>query len=306
MGRDRDRVQRALRSPKWWARGFVLVLAIAAGVSCGTVNYLDPAGPSHEGRFAEASAPPRPGVPFRVVTFNIAYAVEIDLALELLKQSPPLMAADILALQEMDAPTVERIARELGMDSVYVPSAVHPKTDRDFGCAILSPWPLVEPGKVVLPIAAFGSGVRRSAARATLQRGDERVRVYSVHLPSPLGVTGGARRQQLEVLLADAADSTDPVVIAGDFNSHDVGKQLTEAGFAWPTRDVGTTSKFFFFGMSIDHIFARGLESLSGVEAAGAVKDNRGASDHRPVWAVLVVPDTRDPPYSSPVTEERR
>ncbi len=267
----------------------VLTFLAAVCAACATVNYLDPTGPWHEARFAEMSrSPPPAGAPLRVVTFNIAYAVKIDLALEVLRQSPPLQGPDVLALQEMDAPGVERIARELGMNSVYVPSAVHPKTDRDFGCAILSPWPLVEPGKVVLPVAAFGSGVRRAAVRATVRWGEQRVRVYSLHLPSPLGVTGAARRQQLEVLLADAAGSTDPVVIAGDFNSHDAGDTLVEAGFSWPTRAVGTTSKLFFFGMSIDHIFARGLESPSGVEAVGAVKDNRGASDHRPVWAVLV------------------
>jgi endonuclease/exonuclease/phosphatase (EEP) superfamily protein YafD len=118
------------------------------------------------------------------------------------------------------------------------------------------------------------------------------VRVYSVHLPSPLGVTGAARRQELEVLLADAADSADPVVITGDFNSRDVGKQMVKAGYTWPTRDVGATSAFSLFGiriagMSIDHVFARGLESPAGVEAAGVVQDNRGASDHRPVWALF-------------------
>jgi endonuclease/exonuclease/phosphatase family metal-dependent hydrolase len=225
-----------------------------------------------------------------VVTFNIAYAVKVDLAIDVLRETPQLRNPDVLALQEMDAPGTERIARELGMNAVFVPSAVHPKTGRDFGCAILSPWPLVEPGKVVLPIAAFGSGVRRSAARATVLRGDERLRSYSVHLPSPLGVTGAARRQQLEVLLADAAGFTGPVVIAGDFNSHDVGTQLVEVGYSWPTRDVGTTSRFFFFGMSIDHIFARGLAAIPGVESFGAVKENRGASDHRPVWAILVAP----------------
>jgi endonuclease/exonuclease/phosphatase family metal-dependent hydrolase len=273
------------------ARGFVFALAVAAGAGCATVNYLDPAGPFHEERFAAASpSPPPPGTPLRVVTFNIAYAKKIDRALEVLRQSPPLVAPDVLALQEMDAPSVARVARELGMNSIFVPSAIHPKTDRDFGCAVLSPWPLVEPGKVVLPIAAFGSGVRRSAVRVTLQRGDERIRVYSVHLPSPLGVTGYARRQQVEVLVADAADSPDPVVIAGDFNSNDVGKQFVGAGYAWPTRDVGTTSKFFFVGMSIDHIFARGLVPAPGVDSFGAVKENRGASDHRPVWAILVAP----------------
>jgi len=268
-----------------------LVFAIAAGVGCATVNYLDPTGPSLETRFGEASpSPPPPGAPLRVVTFNIAYAVKVDLAIDVLRETPQLRNLDVLALQEMDAPGTERIARELGLNSVFVPSAVHPKTDRDFGCAILSPWPLVEPGKVVLPVAAFGSGVRRSAARATVLRGDERLRSYSVHLPSPLGVTGAARRQQLEVLLADAAGFTGPVVIAGDFNSHDVGKQLVEAGYSWPTRDVGTTSKFFFFGMSIDHIFARGLGAATDAESFGVVRETRGASDHRPVWALLVAP----------------
>jgi len=274
------------------ARGLMLGLAIAVCAACATVNYLDPAGPLHEERFAEASpSPPPPGAPLRVVTFNIAYAVKIELAIDVLRDTPQLRNPDVLALQEMDAPGTERIARDLGMNSVFVPSAVHPKTDRDFGCAILSPWPLVEAGKVVLPIGAFGSRVRRSAARATVVRGDERLLSYSVHLPSPLGVTGAARRQQLEVLLADAAGFTGPVVVAGDFNSHDVGRQLVKAGYSWPTRDVGTTSKFFFFGMSIDHIFARGLVAISSVESFGSVKENRGASDHRPVWVILVAPD---------------
>ena len=273
--------------------GFALALVAALGVSCSTVNYLDPAGPSYEERFADSAPPhPAPGARLRVVSFNIAYAVKIDQALELLREDPALRDVDVLALQEMDAPGTERLARELGMNSVYVPSAVHPKTSRDFGCAILSPWPLVEPGKVVLPIAAFGSGVRRSAVRATVLWGEHRVRVYSVHLPSPLGVTGGARRQQLEVLLADVADSAEPVVLTGDWNSKDVGKQIVAAGFSWPTRDVGSTSKFLFFGMSIDHIFAKGLESPADADAAGVVQDNRGASDHRPVWAVFAPPES--------------
>jgi endonuclease/exonuclease/phosphatase family metal-dependent hydrolase len=289
-GQAVDRIRSSAPCRPWSLFGLALVLAL--GVSCATVNYLDPSGPSHETRFADASAsPPPPGSPLRVVTFNVAYAAEIDLAIDVLQKTPELRNPDVLALQEMDPPGTERIAQNLGMNSVFVPSAVHPRTGRDFGCAILSPWPLVEPGKVVLPIAAFGSGVRRSAARVTVLRGEERLRFYSVHLPSPLGVTGAGRRQQIEVLLADAAVFTGPVVIAGDFNSHDVGKQFMEAGYSWPTRDVGTTSKFLFFGMSIDHIFARGLDSQNEVEAVGAIEDNRGASDHRPVWAVLVAPD---------------
>jgi endonuclease/exonuclease/phosphatase family metal-dependent hydrolase len=273
------------------SRRLGLALAAAASIACATVNYLDPTGPSYETRFAEAArSPPPPGSPLRVVTFNIAFAVKIDLALEVLQQSPPLRGLDVLVLQEMDAPSVERIARTLQMNSLYVPSAVHPKSGRDFGCAILSPWPLVEPGKVVLPFAAVGSRVRRSAARATILRGGERTRVYSVHLPSPLGVTSYARREQLKVILADAAGSPDPVVIAGDFNSNDLGERFVDAGYEWITRDVATTTRFLFFGLSFDHVFARGLVAAPGVDSFGVVGDNRGASDHRPVWAVLARP----------------
>jgi endonuclease/exonuclease/phosphatase family metal-dependent hydrolase len=285
MGLMSSRVRALLPGPLGWG----LLLVVALGVACSTVNYLDPSGPFYETSFAEPRASGG-DAQLRVVTFNIAYAKKVELALELLRD-PPLQALDVLALQEMDAPAVKRMARELAMNSLYIPSAIHPSTNRDFGCAILSPWPLVEPGKVVLPIAGFGSGVRRSAVRATVLWGDRRVRIYSVHLPSPLGVTGAARRQQMGVLLEDAADSTDPVVIAGDFNSKDVGQQVVAAGYSWPTRDVGATSKFFFFGMSIDHIFVKGLESPSEGVGCGAVADNKGASDHRPVWAVLETPD---------------
>jgi endonuclease/exonuclease/phosphatase family metal-dependent hydrolase len=265
---------------------FAVALGAALGVGCHTVNYLDPSGPFYETEYSKGSGVAGGGQ-LKVVTFNIEYAKKVDLALELLTETPALEDPDVLALQEMDPPAVEEMARRLGMNSLYIPSAVHPSTGRDFGCAILSPWPLVEPGKVVLPIAAFGSGVQRSAVRATVVRGEQRVRVYSVHLPSPLGVTGLARRQQIAVLLDDAKGSPDPVVIAGDFNSRDVGPQIMAAGYSWVTRDVGATSSFFFFGMSIDHIFARGLEPVGGEASSGAVQDNRGASDHRPVWALL-------------------
>ena len=135
-----------------------------------------------------------------MVSFNIAYAIEIDRALEVLRGAEPLRDPDILALQEMDAPGTERIAKALGMNAVYFPSGVHPKHQRDFGCALLSPWPLVEPRKLVLPHGARGSGLVRSATVATLLRGDERIRAYSVHLPSPLAVSGGSRLDELRVL----------------------------------------------------------------------------------------------------------
>ena len=177
--------------------------------------------PSASSAANEPPEAPAAAQPLRVVSFNIAYAIEIERAIEVLRGTEALRDADLVALQEMDAPGTERIAKALGMNAVYFPSGVHPKHERDFGCALLSPWPLVEPRKLVLPHGARGSGLRRSATIATVVRGGSRIRAYSVHLPSPLAISGGSRKHELRVLAEDASASADPVVILGDFNSHE-------------------------------------------------------------------------------------
>ncbi len=269
-----------------------LVLA-ASGPGCASaVNHLDPTGPLY--RYSREAAPAAPAVarPVRVVSFNIAYAIEIDRAIEVLRETEALREPDILALQEMDAPGTERIARALGMNAVYFPSGVHPKHERDFGCAVLSPWPLEEPRKLVLPHGARVSGLRRSAVSAVVVLGSQPVRVYSLHLPSPLAISGGSRKAQLRALAEDAATFPGPVVIAGDFNSHRKVEELAKAGFEWFTRDLGDTARLRVLGiglggLSYDHVLAKGLRLADAPGATGIVQDNRGASDHKPIWAVL-------------------
>ena len=277
------------------------LLLVAAGCAK-AVNYPGPSGPLHTvTRAAAPFPPPPPGRgPLRIVSFNVAYAIEIERAIEVLLLSEPLRGADVVALQEMDAPGTERIARALGMNAVYYPSGVHPKHERDFGCAILSPWPLEAPRKLILPHGARVSGLIRAATSAVVVRGEERVRVYSVHLPSPAAISGGSRREQLRTLAADADSAGMPVVIAGDFNSYGKVEELERAGYAWVTRDAGGTTRLRLLGIPLrslrsDHILARGLRG-AGPDSTGVVADNRGASDHRPVWAVLT---------SAPVTTSR-
>jgi len=274
--------------------GTALLLWAALGAGCGrAVNYLDPDGPLHAFRpeVAARAAAPRPGAPFRVVSFNVAHAIEIDHAIEVLRLAPELRGADVVALQEMDAPGAERIARALGFHAVYFPSGVHPAHRKDFGCAVLSPWPLEAPSKVLLPHGARVSGLRRAATAATVVRGRERVRVYSVHLPAPVSISPGARRDELRVLAGEALGHDGPVVIAGDFNSHGAAGELAKAGFRWTTRETGATTRLRLLGLNVkglayDHVLARGLDAY----ATGVVQDNRGASDHRPVWALLAPP----------------
>jgi endonuclease/exonuclease/phosphatase family metal-dependent hydrolase len=259
----------------------LLALAVAAGCAR-ALSYLDPAGPLYRHTVEPPAGGPAPAAtaPLRVVSFNVQHALRITEALDAIAGSPALRDADVLALQEMDAPGVERIARALGMSSVFFPSGVHPAYHRDFGCAVLSRWPLVDPRKLVLPHGARISGLRRAVASAVVVRGALRVRVYSVHLPSPRAVSGGSRREQMRVLAADAATFAGPVVIAGDFNSDDVGRELVAAGFAWPTRGSRPTTAD---GHAYDHVFLRGLSA----SAAGVEPDNRQASDHKPVWTLL-------------------
>jgi endonuclease/exonuclease/phosphatase family metal-dependent hydrolase len=267
---------------------FAVVIAPLASFACGAaINYLDPSGPLYETRHAAPSLESSAEWRLRVVTFNIKYAIHVDRATAVLRESEALQKLDLLALQEMDAPGVEKIATALRLNSLYAPGGVHPASGRDFGCALLSPWPLIEPRKVLLPHGARGSGLRRAAVGATLLRAGKRIRVYSVHLPAPFGVSGAGRRDEVEALLADAAESPDPVVIAGDLNSHGIGEQFVKGGYTWLTRSVGpTTWEMGVLKLAYDHVFTKGLAAVPG-PAAEVVRDNKKASDHRPVWVLI-------------------
>lgn len=273
------------------AIAWVLAIAIAATGCAKAVNYPSLTEPIATWE-SQQSSRPADTTSFRVVSFNIAFAIEIDRAIEVLEQSPALQGADVIALQEMDAPGTERIARALRMNSVYFASGVHPRHDRDFGCAILSPWPLVEPRKLILPHRARVSGLQRAATSAVVMHGTRPVRVYSVHLPAPMSISGGSRIAQLRALAANGDSAGMPVVIAGDFNSHGKVEELARAGYDWVTKDIGGSIPKRVLGihvsdLSYDHIVTRGLHLAGGPDSMGIVQDNRKASDHKPIWAVL-------------------
>lgn len=69
-------------------------------------------------------------------------------------------------------------------------------------------------------------------------------------------------------------------------NSGSVGRVARDIGYAWPTERGPNTTR----GARWDHIFLRGLASPA-TAATGTVMDVRGASDHRPVWAIAILRD---------------
>jgi endonuclease/exonuclease/phosphatase family metal-dependent hydrolase len=261
-------------------RGGAVCLGLLLAAGCATArNYEDPKGPV---RVGVGAPPPSPRAELRVVSFNIKFATHVDRAVALLSRPGPLRDADVLVLQEMDEASTEEVARALGLNHVYVPSAVHPSSHRDFGVAILSPWSLEDPRKVPLPHEHRFRHLRRAAAAVTAITALGPVRVYGVHLESPSGLWGGDRRDQARAVLADASTWAGPVVVAGDFNGRGGAQETAKAGFLWLTERVGPTAFLFAF----DHVLARGL-CPAGEGAAGVSKDATDASDHDPVWAVL-------------------
>ena len=99
-----------------------------------------------------------------------------------------------------------------------------------------------------------------------------------------INATPAAQRAQLAVVLADA-DHYPQVILGGDMNSHGVVRVAHERGYEWPTERGPKTTRLGRW----DHILLKGLRS-AGPSAAGTVLDVRGASDHRPVWAVAALP----------------
>jgi endonuclease/exonuclease/phosphatase family metal-dependent hydrolase len=264
-------------------RAVVLAVALATGPACAAVqNYLDVSGP----RYANNLASERTGIVptqgaegLRIVTFNIKYARQIDRAIDLLSSEGPLHAADIIALQEMDAPGVERIAQALGLAYVYYPAAVHPRADKDFGNAVLVRGRIEEDHKLILPHAGRFGGMRRIAVAVTATVGGRRLRIYSTHLGTPKDVSSAGRRAQVAAILEDARNADVPVVVAGDCNARGgVAAAFQASGFRWPTEDVGRTISVF----SWDHVFVRGFDG--GLPLRSGAVDSRGASDHRAVW----------------------
>lgn len=286
----------------------VAVTALAVLTACARgINYTDPAGPRFAGTtdpvpgaawtgpHVEAAAAARVPTPdsLRVVTFNVRYSEQTDLAIQLLQTSPMLRGADVLMLQEMNEDAVAETAAALGMNYVYYPALLHPVPKKNFGNAILSRWPIIDDEKLILPSRSMSRGAQRVAVAATLLVGDERVRVFAVHLSTILEVWFTGQTYQIQAVLAAARDY-DRVIVAGDMNSRDnVGSLFTGEGYFWPSRNTGPTTHGFF---AVDHVFSRGFT----VGGSAAVQDNLGASDHLPVWASLAFPHEQQTALGSP------
>jgi len=264
----------------------VAVLLVVLTASCRAVlNYPSALGPRYAGAPESTTTVHADGHMLRVVTYNVQWGKHVDRAINVLKTRAPLPDADIVVLQEMDAGGTRRIADALGMSWVYYPAAVHPKLGHDFGNAVLSRWPIIEDEKLMLPHIGGLRHAQRIATAATVLVGTVRVRVYSAHLGTPSDIRPAKRRDQVRTILADAA-AYPFVIVAGDMNSHGIGREFQASGFWWPTEHNGFTTAFFNW----DHVFLRGFTTPAPeLKYSGIVRDTLGTSDHDPVWAIAML-----------------
>ncbi|HXG57208.1 MAG TPA: endonuclease/exonuclease/phosphatase family protein [Vicinamibacterales bacterium] len=187
------------------------------------------------------------------------------------------------------------LARALGLSLYYVPSmrtGAPGGSNEDRGNAILSTLPLDGLTAIELPFERQ----RRVAVAATLKgitpKGTPwQLRVGSVHLDNRFGIKKAwigsefARARQARGL-REALHGTEPLVLAGDFNTWFgfADTAFRETAKAFPQTIVTDRRRTFMGLMRLDHVFYR---LPAGWRADVRRADSASGSDHYPLITTL-------------------
>ena len=295
---------------RWRPSVCLATFCLVAAAGCASAparNFLDTEGPRFAGSF-RAGGPTRARAvainedpTFSVASYNIKFGEEPDNALETLRNGG-LDDVDLLLLQEMTLAATVRIAGSLGFEYVYYPATIHPASGQEFGVAILSPWPIRDDHKIVLPdfVDSRDPAAKVAATGIAWIRGIP-VGVVNVHLQ--LGLSPEQTQEQIRTIVdctfsercenpeAPLLSRVSYVVVAGDLNTSNRGKKraadaiLTAAGLR-QVPGIGRTFKYLFFGLGkLDHIYT---SPTLEVEESGHVRGFFATgSDHHPIYARL-------------------
>jgi endonuclease/exonuclease/phosphatase family metal-dependent hydrolase len=249
---------------------------------------------------AQATAAVAPAE-IKIVTYNMRWrgGEELRAITKLLRDDPFLGGADVIGLQEVDrnrkrsgnVDAARQMAEELGLNFAWAaaPNDGTKRGDREAGedetgVAILSPHPLTDVTRLVLPNAGPNCQ-RRAAIGATVRIGKTDVRVYSVHAETRIPVE--RKVEQWRAILDDlkSHENVARVVVLGDFNTikeKDVKaarRLFTDAGFTTPFADDELTWETFIVALKLDWLWLRGLQPT-----AHGIRRNVTYSDHFPLW----------------------
>ncbi|MGZ5484008.1 MAG: endonuclease/exonuclease/phosphatase family protein, partial [Pyrinomonadaceae bacterium] len=258
---------------------FLLTLAVMALTSTWAAAQTNGANEAHlleSGKAKTLADPPRANE-LKIVSYNIRWrsGEGLQQIIHWLKDAGSLRPA-IIGLQEVDrarersgnANHAKGIADELGM--YYAWTAPHAtksgKQEEETGVAILSPYPLTDVTRIVLPNPGPG-GRLRVAIGATVNLseppasagGRRKIRVYSVHGETRLEIA--KKVEQLRAVLDDLHKYPKdmPAIVLGDFNTWElpaiegIRKLFRASDFTTPFPDDESTfrDKFLMFDVNL-------------------------------------------------------
>jgi len=296
-----------LKAPSFF---LILSFVVASGVALAQRTDLDAASLIESGKADRLFTPPATSE-LKIVSYNIRWRSggELQQITRWLKEAAS-SRPTIIGLQEVDRAKkrsgrvnhVKALADSLGM--YYAWTAPHTKArseEEETGVAILSPYPLTDVTRIVLPNPGPGGRVR-VAIGATAQIGKTSIRVYSVHGETRLAIA--KKVEQLRAVLDDLQKHPKdmPAIVLGDFNSWEVPaiegvrKLFTTAGFSTPFPDDESTffrkALMFDVKLKLDWIWVRGLTPQSyGIDRSLTV------SDHFPLWTVVKLSEVSPSPH---------
>lgn len=241
-----------------------------------------------------------------IVTYNIRWRAgdQLKQIANWLKEKQPA----VIALQEVDrarkrtgnANTARALAEQLGMFYAWAaPPSVKATDEEEPGVELLSPYPISDVARIVLPNQGPG-GRSRVALGATIKMGKMDVRVYSVHAENRIAEL--KKVEQLNAVLADLErrPKSTPAIVMGDFNTWEPAmvdrarEVFTKAGFITPFPDGRATFQrkivFYNLELKLDWIWLRGLESKSfDIDRLFTV------SDHFPLSTTVTLKQNGEP-----------
>ena len=244
----------------------------------------------------------QPADELRVVSYNIKHGQGNDKAVDLERTANVIRAhrPDIVGLQEVDdrtersgkLPQAERLGRSLGMHHAF--GRFMDYQGGAYGMAILTRQPIVATHPVPLPEGnepriALAVEIRLAGGRPGLRQGfgGQALTIVNVHFDWVSD--DGFRFAQAETLTKYLDELKTPYILLGDFN--DLPESRTLALFRARAGEAPKpeADRFTFSATApareIDYIFFAPRSEWRAREVK--VVDERVASDHRPVVAVL-------------------
>ncbi|HXI22603.1 MAG TPA: endonuclease/exonuclease/phosphatase family protein [Pyrinomonadaceae bacterium] len=283
---------------------FLLLLLVSVAFAQPKSSVDDPL--LEVGKSPRTNAPTTVIKELRIVTYNIRWRAgdQLKQIANWLKEKQPA----VIALQEVDRArkrtdktnTARALAEQLGMFYAWAaPPPVKATDEEETGVELLSPYPISDVARIVLPNQGPG-GRSRVALGATIKVGKMDVRVYSVHAENRLSES--KKVEQLNAVLADLArlPKSTPAIVMGDFNTWepamvDRARELfTKAGFTTPFPDGRATFQrkivFYNLELKLDWIWLRGFESKSfDIDRSFTV------SDHFPLSTTVMLKQNGEP-----------